>query len=115
MFRILLKDTFLIVVPIEEAVRIVRSIAHQTGSETIAIDDSDGRTLNEPVHAQTDIPGFDRSWRDGYAVIAGDLLNTSETSPASSPMQRADQDGTTVRRAGDRRFLHVHPNRRIPP
>lgn len=73
---------FFDVVPIEEAVRIVRSIAHQTGSETIAIDDSDGRTLNEPVHAQTDIPGFDRSWRDGYAVIAGDLLNTSETSPA---------------------------------
>lgn len=66
------------VVPIEEAVRIVRSISHQTGTETIPIDDGDGRTLSEPVIALTDIPGFERSWRDGYAVITGDIQSASE-------------------------------------
>ncbi len=69
------------VVPIEEAVRIVRSISHQTGTETIPIDDGDGRTLSEPVIALSDIPGFERSWRDGYAVITGDIQTASESSP----------------------------------
>jgi molybdopterin molybdotransferase len=69
------------VVPIEEAVRIVRSIAHQTGTETIMVDDGDGRTLSEPVIAPTDIPGFDRSWRDGYAVIADDTYSAGDSSP----------------------------------
>jgi molybdopterin molybdotransferase len=69
------------VVPIEEAVRIVRNISHQTGTETIPIDDGDGRTLSDPVIALTDIPGFDRSWRDGYAVIADDIHAASESSP----------------------------------
>ena len=69
------------VVPIEEAVRIVRSIAHQTGTETIPIDDGDGRTLSEPVIAQTDIPGFERSWRDGYAVCADDINSAGDSTP----------------------------------
>ena len=69
------------VVPIEEAVRIVRSISHQTGTETIPIDDGDGRTLSEPVVALTDIPGFERSWRDGYAIITGDIQSASDSSP----------------------------------
>ncbi|HWQ65868.1 MAG TPA: gephyrin-like molybdotransferase Glp [Methanospirillum sp.] len=76
---------FFDVVPIEEAVRIVRSISHQTGTETIPIDDADGRTLSEPVFAPADIPGFDRSWRDGYAVIAESTLSASETNPV--PLQ----------------------------
>jgi molybdopterin molybdotransferase len=71
------------VVPIEEAVRIVRTIAHQTGTETIPIDNADGRTLSDPIYAQSDIPGFDRSWRDGYAIIASDVNNASESSPVT--------------------------------
>ncbi len=71
------------VVPIEEAVRIVRSIAHQTGTETISVDDGDTRTLSEPVFAPTDIPGFDRSWRDGYALVAESVQTASESSPVS--------------------------------
>jgi molybdopterin molybdotransferase len=82
------------VVPIEEAVRIVRTISHQTGTETIPIDDSDGRTLSEPVIAQTDIPGFDRSWRDGYAVIAGDLYSASDSSPVNLTCLGAIRMGT---------------------
>lgn len=85
---------FFDVVPIEEAVRIVRTISHQTGTETIAIDDSDGRTLSEPVHAPTDIPGFDRSWRDGYAVIAEDLSSASESAPATLTCLGAVRMGT---------------------
>jgi len=82
------------VVPIEEAVRIVRTISHQTGTETIPIDDSDGRTLSEPVIALTDIPGFDRSWRDGYAVLADDIYSASDSAPASLTCLGAVRMGT---------------------
>ncbi|MFH0967460.1 MAG: gephyrin-like molybdotransferase Glp [Methanobacteriota archaeon] len=83
------------VVPIEEAVRIVRSISHQTGTETIPIDNADGRTLSEPIFAPTDIPGFDRSWRDGYAIFADSTSNASETSPITLQCVGTVQMGTT--------------------
>ncbi|PKL59560.1 MAG: molybdopterin molybdenumtransferase MoeA, partial [Methanomicrobiales archaeon HGW-Methanomicrobiales-4] len=83
------------VVPIEEAVRIVRSISHQTGTETIPIDNADGRTLSEPIFAPTDIPGFDRSWRDGYAVIADTTGAASDTSPITLQCIGTVQMGTT--------------------
>ena len=57
-------------IPIEEAVHIVRRIAHKTGTETIPIDDADGRTLSEGIYASSDQPGFDRATMDGYAIIA---------------------------------------------
>ena len=75
-------DLFLNVVTIDEAVTIVRSIAKQTESETIAIDRADGRVLAESIDTQEDIPGFDKSWKDGYAVCASDVYSATESSPA---------------------------------
>ncbi|HPY60874.1 MAG TPA: molybdopterin molybdotransferase MoeA [Methanospirillum sp.] len=72
---------FFDVVTIDEAVRIVRSIAKQTGTETIIIDDAEGRVLAESIITNEDIPGFDRSWKDGYAVIAQDTYAASESAP----------------------------------
>jgi len=45
-------------VPLSEALQIVRTIAHKTGSETVLIDESEGRILSEPIHASSDLPGF---------------------------------------------------------
>ena len=36
--------------------------------ETAALEEAGGRVLAEPVYAGEDIPGFDRSTVDGYAV-----------------------------------------------
>ena len=74
-------EPFFDVVTIDEAVRTVRSIAKQTGTETIIIDEADGRVLAESILTQEDIPGFDRSWKDGYAVIAQDTYTATENSP----------------------------------
>jgi molybdopterin molybdotransferase len=71
-----------IIVPIEEAVRIVRTIAHKTGTETISIDDADGRTLGETVYAPDNMPGFDRSTMDGYAIITGDTSDATKENPS---------------------------------
>ncbi|NLV27093.1 MAG: molybdopterin molybdotransferase MoeA [Methanomicrobiales archaeon] len=70
------------VVTIDEAVKTVRSMAKQTGTETIMIDEADGRVLAESIITTEDIPGFDRSWKDGYAVLASDTYDASESNPA---------------------------------
>ena len=74
-------ELFFTVVSVDEAVAIVKSMAKQTLSETISIDMADGRVLAEPITTTEDIPGFDKSWKDGYAVYASDTYAASESSP----------------------------------
>lgn len=57
-------------------------ITRETGNlsfERVAIADSVGRVLAEPIVADTDLPPFDRSQMDGYAVVAEDTLNAPIT------------------------------------
>ncbi len=68
-------------VPIEEAIRIVQNIAHKTGTETIPVDDAEGRTLSETIYAPADMPGFDRSSMNGFAIISADTSDASVTHP----------------------------------
>ena len=51
----------------------VRQSPLQRASEAVALGESLGRVLAEPVRADRDFPPFPRSTRDGYAVRAGDL------------------------------------------
>lgn len=75
------RETFFDVVSIDEAVKTVRSIARQTGTETIVIDEAESRVLAEAIISVEDIPGFDRSWKDGYAVIAAETYSASDQNP----------------------------------
>ena len=50
-------------------------------SESIALDAALGRILAEPVRAEVDVPGFDRSNMDGFAVRARDSFGASEEEP----------------------------------
>ena len=74
-------ELFFHVVSIDEAVDIVKKITKQTSSETISIDEADTRILAEPITTLEDIPGFEKSWKDGYAVCASDTHAASESSP----------------------------------
>ncbi len=51
---------------------------HPLGVETIATADSLGRVLASNVVAQVDVPAFDRSNFDGYALQASDTYGASE-------------------------------------
>ena len=51
------------------------------GSETIALEDALGRVLAEDVRAGVDVPGFDRSNMDGFAVRAADTFGVAEEEP----------------------------------
>jgi putative molybdopterin biosynthesis protein len=51
------------------------------GSETLLLSEALGRVLARAVIAQIDVPGFDRSSVDGFAVRADDTAGASERQP----------------------------------
>ncbi|MFB6218160.1 MAG: molybdopterin biosynthesis protein [Halobacteriaceae archaeon] len=52
------------------------------GTEAVPLGEARGRVLAERVEADIDVPGFDRSALDGYAVRAADTVGASEGDPA---------------------------------
>ncbi|MFV9482401.1 molybdopterin molybdotransferase MoeA [Christiangramia sp. ASW11-125] len=55
-------------VEIQEALEIIRSQDVQLGSEVVGLKDSLDRVLAEDLKADIDLPGFDNSAMDGYAL-----------------------------------------------
>jgi len=53
----------------------------QAGAEEVALADALGRVLAEDVRADVDVPAFDRSNMDGFAVRAADTFGASEEAP----------------------------------
>jgi len=73
---------FLNVIPVTDAVRAAEKIAPAKKTERVPIEQSSGRVLAEDIFADTDIPGFDRSIVDGYAVRSADTTGASDAIPA---------------------------------
>ena len=71
---------FLDVVTRDEATARFRKhlILAPLGRETVTLDDALGRILAEDVVSMVDVPGFDRSNVDGYAVLAKDTFGAME-------------------------------------
>ncbi len=65
----------------DQALQIVLENVAPLGVERIPILDALGRVLAENISSSRDIPGFDNSAMDGYAVRAADIANASETNP----------------------------------
>jgi putative molybdopterin biosynthesis protein len=51
------------------------------GSEIVPLSQALGRVLAHPVHADVDVPGFDRANVDGFAVRAADTAGASARAP----------------------------------
>src|SRR5690242_6652938 len=65
----------------DDALQMVLDNVAPLGIERVAIVDALGRVLAEEIRSPRDIPGFDNSAMDGYAVRAADIANASEKSP----------------------------------
>src|ERR1051326_816777 len=59
-------------IPISEAIKIIEREIFTLPAETIDLKDSIGRILAENIKADMDLPPFDRSQMDGFAVLADD-------------------------------------------
>ncbi|MCO6510268.1 MAG: molybdopterin molybdotransferase MoeA [Aridibacter famidurans] len=66
-------------ITIEEAKDIVRSEIGKLETEEVRLGDCVGRVLAEDVRADLDLPPFDRSQMDGYAVISTDTSGAPVT------------------------------------
>src|SRR4026209_3044434 len=60
-------------ISVAEAIQIVRQHTAPLSTERVPVEHSLGRVLAEDVVADTDLPPFDRSQMDGYAVRAEDV------------------------------------------
>ncbi|HYK63862.1 MAG TPA: gephyrin-like molybdotransferase Glp [Patescibacteria group bacterium] len=65
----------------DQALQIVLESVAPLGVERVAILGALGRVLAEEIRSPRDIPGFDNSAMDGYAVRAADLAGASESKP----------------------------------
>ena len=65
---------------VRDAVELVMSHAGELGSELVAFEESYGRILAEPLIATVDVPPFNRSPYDGYAIRSEDTAGASGTS-----------------------------------
>lgn len=62
---------------VADAVGWVRQQARVLPAETVALDQLAGRVLAQDVLSEVDVPGFDRSMMDGYAVQSRDTQGAS--------------------------------------
>src|SRR5271166_4629054 len=65
----------------DEALAQVLASVTTLGVERVSIREALGRILAEEIRSSRDIPGFDNSAMDGYAVRAADVSAASESSP----------------------------------
>jgi putative molybdopterin biosynthesis protein len=79
------QEQFLQVLDRDEAERRFRAAINLTpcGIETVPLDAALGRVLSAHVVSLVDVPFFDRSNVDGFAVVAQDTFGASEEAPRS--------------------------------
>jgi len=77
------QQQFLEVVDRDEAERRWREVIsiEPVGVEEISLERALGRVLAEDIRSEVDVPGFDRSNMDGFAVRAADTFGASEEEP----------------------------------
>lgn len=84
---------------IDEALALVLAHSTRLGVEEVPVPGASGRVLAEPAHAVTDLPPFDSSAMDGYAVRAVDTpgeLHVVGQSAAGSPADRSLRAGEAI-------------------
>lgn len=79
------QDQFLSVVGREEALARFETVlaARPLGVETVPLAEALGRVVAENMVPAIDVPPFDRSTMDGFAVRAADLVSASDTTPVT--------------------------------
>ncbi len=68
-------------ITVDEALDKILSHIHSLGFEKVSLLDSLGRVIGEDVHARRDIPPFDNSAMDGYALRSVDVREASQDRP----------------------------------
>src|SRR5262245_57467747 len=92
------QDQFLNVIDRDEAEARFRAVLDlkPLGVEQIALANALGRTLAADIIARVDVPSFDRSNYDGFAVRAADTFGAGELDPKSARLLPGALDAGTL-------------------
>ena len=97
------------IISVEDARRILRDAALPLDRvERAALDDAPGRVLAATIQAPRDVPAFDRSAMDGYAVRARDTEGASRAHPAALQLLGRVYAGETADLGGVSRVIVPH-------
>ncbi|MHB1457261.1 MAG: molybdopterin molybdotransferase MoeA [Armatimonadota bacterium] len=80
----------------DTALETILGTTPRLGTEKISLQDALGRVLVEDIHAKDDIPPFDNSAMDGYALIAADTLGAGKDVPVKLKVIAEAPAGTVV-------------------
>ena len=86
-------------ISVEEAQRLVLERVEPLPAETVSLSDARGRVLAEPATAAVDLPPFDSSAMDGFALRSADTpgrLPVGHRIAAGSPAPRALEAGEAM-------------------
>jgi molybdopterin molybdotransferase len=89
-------------ISISNALKIIAGEVRSLGTETVGLTEAVGRVLSRDIIADTDLPPFDRSQMDGYAVQAADtkgapiLLKVVGESAAGAGWRKTLKSGEAV-------------------
>jgi len=84
----------------KKALKIILNLSKSLGSETIAIDNSLGRVLSENIISDINMPPFDRSAMDGFAINSNDkskVFEIIEDIPAGKVPKKIIKPGQCAR------------------
>jgi molybdopterin molybdotransferase len=73
---------FLQTIPVDEAIRKAVALTPVMPVEEVRLSEAHTRVLASDIRADIDIPGFNRSSVDGFAVLASDTTGSGEAVPA---------------------------------
>lgn len=92
------QDQFLDVIDRDEAERRFRSALNlqPLGEEAVSLTEALGRVLAKDVLAEVDVPSFDRSNYDGFALRAADTFEASELTPRTVRLLSESLDAGTL-------------------
>jgi molybdopterin molybdotransferase len=87
-------------IPVDEALRLALAEIPAPRAEERELQDALGRVLAAPVISTLDLPPFDQSAVDGYAVRHADIAGAPLNLPISQTIAAAAREGTPVLQAG---------------
>lgn len=70
-------------IAVDEAINRVQKHRYNGQAETVSFHTCDGRRLAEPIIATDDVPSFDKSPYDGFAIRSVDTINATEDAPVT--------------------------------
>jgi molybdopterin molybdotransferase len=99
----------------EEVIQIIQSRINPLSAERIPLGEAGGRICAETIYSTEDVPAFDRSTVDGYAVRSMDTFGASDSAPALLTVTGEIEMGAQALPLGKDSCAYIPTGGMLPP